>query len=337
MPLSLVSHGDDAPSGEDLEYEKVFTDLLLAARPEEERQMGDTVVAGQEPDPKRIVERAEAVLEQSHDLRAAVLYACGATRVEGFGGLADATMFMRGCLEQFWDTCHPQLDAEDDNDPTMRVNAVLGLAETGTVLRAVRHAPLTHSQAFGRLSLNDLAIAEGELPAPPDMENPPDTARINAAFQDTPDDQLSATLAQVRAALSDVEAIDAVFDTQIPGQGPDLSPLLKLLRRAAARLAEVVGEPEPEEDEVPQTEDGAPADARPAARSAPGEIRSSRDVEQAIDRIITYYREHEPSSPVPMILARAKRLVGADFMTIVADMAPGGQDSVKMISGIEDG
>jgi type VI secretion system protein ImpA len=37
-----------------------------------------------------------------------------------------------------------------------------------------------------------------------------------------------------------------------------------------------------------------------------------------------------------MILARAKRLVGADFMTIVADMAPGGKDTVKMISGTED-
>ena len=80
---------------------------------------------------------------------------------------------------------------------------------------------------------------------------------------------------------------------------------------------------------------GLPGEA-PPARSAAGEIRSSRDVEHAIDRIIKYYRNHEPSSPVPMILARARRLVGADFMTIVADIAPGGQDTVKMISGIED-
>lgn len=335
MPLSLVSHGDDAPSGEDLEYEKVFTDLLLVARPEEERQVGDSVLPAQEPDAKRIIECAEAVLNQSHDLRAAVLYGYAAARVEGFAGFAEATGFIRGCLEQYWDTCHPQLDADDDDDPTMRVNTLLGLMESATVMRAVRHAPLTHSQAFGRLSLHDIAIAEGEIAAPEDMENPPDPARISAAFQDTPDEMLAATLAATRAASEDVDAINAVFDDKIPGQGPDMSPLQKILRRAVSKLAEVVGEPEAEDDAVEEGEDGAPASAK-AARAAPGTITSSRDVEQAIDRIISYYREYEPSSPVPMILARAKRLVGADFMTIVADMAPGGQDSVKMISGIAD-
>lgn len=339
MTLNLASLADDAPSGDDLEYDKVFTDLLLAARPDEERQVGSVVVAGQDPDPKRIMDRAQAVLDQSHDLRAAVLYGYGATRVQGFAGLAEAVGYIRGCLERFWDTCHPQLDAEDDNDPTMRVNAVLGLVQAATVLRAVRQAPLTHSQAFGRLSLNDMMIADGEIPVPAGMDNPPDAARINAAFQDTPADRLVVTLGVLRHMLDDLDAIDAVFDARTPGRGPDLSPLQKMLRRAAGRLADVVGEPEPETEaaavETDPEHGGAPAGAQPA-RSAAGEIRSSRDVEHAIDRIIAYYRDHEPSSPVPMILARARRLVGADFMTIVADMAPGGRDSVKMISGIDD-
>lgn len=337
MPLDLVSFGEDAPSGKDLDGDMVFTEMELAARPEDERQVGSTVVAGQEPDPKRLMERADAVLAQSHDLRAAVFYAYAATRVDGFTGLSEAIAYIRGCLEQFWDTCHPQLDAEDDNDPTMRVNAVLGLVGPTTVLRAVRNAPLTQSKAFGRLTLNDVMIADGDVSAPAGMDTPPDAARVNAAFQDTADDWLSATLGVVRRTLSDLEAVDAVFDVRTPGRGPDLSPLLQLLRRAAGRLADVVGEPEPEEAAVmTDAEDGGtPAEAQ-STRGAPGEIRSSRDVEHAIDRIIKYYRDHEPSSPVPMILARARRLVGADFMTIVADIAPGGQDSVKMISGIED-
>lgn len=337
MPLNLASFGEDAPSGADLEYEKVFTDLELAARPGEERQVGSAFVAGQEPDPKRLMERAEAVLEQSHDLRAAVHYCYGAVRVDGYAGLGAATGYIRGCLEQYWDTCHPQLDAEEDNDPTMRVNAVRGLVETATVLRAVRQAPLTRSQAFGRLSLNDMMIAEGELAVPDGTENPPDMARINAAFQDTPHEWLFATLEMLRQILADLDAIDAVFDSRTPGQGPDLSPLVKLVRRSAGRLADLVGEPEPEENAMgaDQETGGGGAETRPA-RSVSGEIRSSRDVEHAIDRIIAYYREYEPSSPIPMILARARRLVGADFLTIVADIAPGGQDSVKMIGGIED-
>lgn len=339
MPLTLVDHGAPAPSGEDLEYEKVFTDLLLVARPEEERQVGNTVQPAAEPDAKKIVDHAEAVLARSHDLRAAVLYGYAATRLRGLAGLAEATAYIRGCLEQFWDTCHPQLDADDDDDPTMRINAVLGLVEPATVLRAVRSAPLTDSPAFGRVSLTDIAIAEGEMPAPEGMDNPPDAARVSAAFQDTPEDALRATLDAARAALADVAAIDAVFNARTPGQGPELAPLAKLLGRANTRLSDVVGTPEaaPEEGEATGDTEGAAPAARPARTAGVGEIASSRDVEQAIDKIIKYYREHEPSSPVPMILGRARRLVGADFMTIVADMAPGGQDTVKMISGTEDG
>lgn len=338
MALSLGHHGDAAPSGADLEYDRVFIDLLLAARPEEERQVGDTVQPGSEPDARKVVAHAEAVLARSHDLRAAVLYGYAATRLRGLAGLAEATGFIRGCLEQYWDTCHPQLDADDDDDPTMRVNAVLGLAETETVLRAVRSAPLTDSPAFGRMSLTDIAIAAGEIPAPESMDNPPESAQVRAAFQDTPTEMLSDTLDAARAALADVEAIDAVFAERTPGRGPELGPLTKLLRRAGAALAEVVGSPEPASQTDTSDDIDGPSDApRPARAGATGAIASSRDVEQAIDRIIAYYRENEPSSPVPMILARAKRLVGADFMTIVADMAPGGQDSVRMISGLDDG
>ena len=224
MPLSLVNHGDPAPSGEDLEYERVFTDLLLVAQPKEERQIGDTVVPGAEPDAKKIVEQAEAVLTRSHDLRAAVLFGYGATRLRGLAGLAEATGYIRGCLEQYWDTCHPELDADDDNDPTMRINAVLTLADADTILRGLRLAPLSESRAFGRLGLRDIAVAEGEMTPPPDMDQVPDSAAVAAAFQDSDADVLAERLAAARAALADVEAMDAAFAERTPGQGPELDP-----------------------------------------------------------------------------------------------------------------
>ena len=56
----------------------------------------------------------------------------------------------------------------------------------------------------------------------------------------------------------------------------------------------------------------------------------------ALDKIISYYQRHEPSSPVPVLLTRAKRLVSADFLTIMKDMAPQGVDQVRQIGGIDD-
>ena len=51
---------------------------------------------------------------------------------------------------------------------------------------------------------------------------------------------------------------------------------------------------------------------------------------------MAYYKSHEPSSPIPLLLERAKRLVNADFLTIMQDMAPQGIDNVHLIGGIED-
>src|SRR5690606_10992164 len=127
LSVSLHILDEAAPSGSNLEYEQVFTDLLLAAQPGEDRQAGSNIIPGQEPDAGAIIQHAQAVLEQSHDLRAAVLLGYGELRANGFPGFATATRYIRGCLQEFWDTCHPQLDPDDDNDPTMRRNAVLGL------------------------------------------------------------------------------------------------------------------------------------------------------------------------------------------------------------------
>jgi type VI secretion system protein ImpA len=235
------------------------------------------------------------------------------------------------------------LDAEDDNDPTMRINSVTGLAGAD-VLRRVRLAPLTESVTFGRLCLRDIAIAEGETAAPAGQGSAgqgtvPDKATVTAAFMDTKSDVLAARLAIVRKLVADVSAIGSVFDDHTPGYGPSLDPLLVLLRRAVKVLAEAVGEPDAE-GPVQDTDAGAvnPAAAVPVSNSgsSPGAINSAVDVRQALDRLIDYYEKFEPSSPLPLLLYRARRLVGADFMTIMRDLAPSGVESVNTIRGVED-
>jgi len=183
MEISLVAISDDAPSGENLEYEEVFTALELVAQPGEERQAGDEILEAEEPNYRDVTEKAKAVLEQSHDLRAAVHLANAQIRQNGFEGFAGVTTYIKGCLTDYWDTCHPQLD-EDDDDPTMRVNAVLGLGAQNTVLRGVRSAPMTMSQAFGKVTLRLIDIQSGEVTA---REDEPllDSNSIAAAYKDT--------------------------------------------------------------------------------------------------------------------------------------------------------
>ncbi|MNP79148.1 hypothetical protein D3C76_1769220 [compost metagenome] len=56
---------------------------------------------------------------------------------------------------------------------------------------------------------------------------------------------------------------------------------------------------------------------------------------QSLDRLLQYYARHEPSSPLPVLLRRAKNLVNADFATIVRDLIPDGLSQFENLRGPE--
>ncbi|MBB95312.1 MAG: type VI secretion system protein TssA [Rhodobacteraceae bacterium] len=341
----LQPRESEPPSGDNLEYDPVFTEMELAAQPGEERQIGDEVTAATDPDYREVKRTALDVLERSHDLRAAIFLGDAALRLDGLAGFAQVTSYLRGCLEDYWDTCHPQLD-EDDGDPTMRINAMQGLcgqpgglAGPSPLYTSLRRSALTDSRGFGRFSLRDIEIAEGVVAPPQGMDHLPDTATIGAAFKDTDADTLAEIMTAVTSARDDIKAIGGVFDDQTPGDGPELDELIKLLGNMERRLKAYadVGQDTAEADDDELTPAGGDMPSPgPAIASAPGAINSPTDVSAALDRIIGYYRRQEPSSPIPLLLERAKRLVNADFLTIIKDMAPHGLDNVQTVGGLED-
>jgi type VI secretion system protein ImpA len=85
----------------------------------------------------------------------------------------------------------------------------------------------------------------------------------------------------------------------------------------------------------PQQGEPAPAQEQSSGDSARGVIRNSTDVLAALQRICDYYKKSEPSSPVPLLLQRAARLVNKDFMDILRDLAPAGVTEAEVIGGLE--
>jgi type VI secretion system protein ImpA len=67
--------------------------------------------------------------------------------------------------------------------------------------------------------------------------------------------------------------------------------------------------------------------------AVPGAITSREDVVRLLDRMCEYYERNEPSSPVPLLLKRCKRLVSANFLDIVRDVAPNAVDQVETLCG----
>jgi type VI secretion system protein ImpA len=335
---------EDAPSGESVEYDAEFIELETLARgvAEEKDANGAVVREAEEPDWREIGRVALELSARSKDLRVAVYLLRAELAEAGLPGLADALALIQGYVSRYWESVHPQLDPDDDNDPSARVNTVASLCHIETVLRAVRLTPLTQSRQFGRINYRQFAIAAGIMPMPTGKEarDPlPDMSHIDAAFADSPIEFLTANQAALERAAGLVGAIGDAFDEALGyGVGPDLDPLQGLLgeikalvdRQAALRTgAEIPAE-------AAGGVGGGPVATGGGAAAASGAIRGRADVALLIDRICRYYADNEPSSPVPLILARVKRLVTMDFMEILKDLTPDGVDQFRVISGVKE-
>lgn len=79
-----------------------------------------------------------------------------------------------------------------------------------------------------------------------------------------------------------------------------------------------------------------PSAAEPMEHQLSGQITSNQDIHKALDMIIVYYEQNEPSSPVPLLLKRAKRLVGRTFVDIIRNISPDAMPQVQMVSGEEE-
>jgi type VI secretion system protein ImpA len=323
---------EESPCGEDLEYDGVFAEMTRAAEGKPEQQMGEQVIEAQPPDWGEVRAKALELLSRTKDLRVGLHLTQAVSVTEGMVGLGDSLALIKGLIERYWDGVHPRLDPDDDNDPTMRMNILASLCDEGSVLRSIREAPLVDSRALGRFGLRDIEIALGQAQAPEGSE-PANMAMIEGAFLDCDLESLQGTADAVNRSLEHLQSIDALLLEKVGShQVPDLAALPAVLKAAKQVLSEQLTRRGVGEAAPAAAEGGAEAVAA-APQPIAGEVNSREDVIRVLDKACDYFARNEPSSPVPLLLRRAKRLVSKDFMDIIRDIAPEGVSQVETVTG----
>ncbi|WP_290648317.1 type VI secretion system protein TssA [Aquisalimonas sp.] len=295
-----------------------------------------------EPDWRELQRSCLEALEKSRDLRPGAYLAAALLHTEGLSGFADGVHCLRQLVESQWDAVHPPLD--EDGDATERANALFNLTNYQKVLKPLRRVPLVDDRATGRFSLLDIEIADGKADVPEGYEgDPPRRELIEAAFEAVGNDALQALASPVKRAVDDLAAIEAVFrDRCGVEQAPDLARLRDVLGRIDGALQAFMPAPDHAAPEPPLADASADRQGNPGpsgvaseSARAPGEIRTRAEAVAAMDAIATYFRTQEPSSPVPLLIERAKRLVDMDFVSILRDVAPDAVDQVKKLRGAD--
>jgi type VI secretion system protein ImpA len=318
----------------------VFLELERVVHGKPEVQYGETMVAATPPDWKIAESLSLDLLAKSRDLRVAVHLSRALLNRQGFSGFAEGLALVEGLLEQRWDHVYPQLDPDDGSDPTARVNALAALTEQSGMLVDVRDAPLASSRAHGVVTLRDIEYASGEV-ALANGAQAPSLNAIEAVIVDAHADAAAAHAALLEA-LHSAMRIETVLTERVgAARSIDLSPLARLLRRAADFLGERLGGMSgPAHAADPSTAGDTATGGRESAASASaplsGDIANRQDVIRMIDKICAYYERHEPSSPVPLLLMRARRLVDKSFMEILQDLAPEGMGQARQVGGIDN-
>ena len=323
---------DDSPCGENLEYRDVRElETLAAGKPE--RQQGDKIIAAEEPDWGEVKQRAADLLSRTKDLRVSALLAQALVRTDGLPGLSYGLGVLSQLLGSHWACVHPQPDPDAPSDYTIRLSALSFLDNLQSLINPIRRAELVASPAHGRFSFRDIQIAGGKLKAAQD-EKPPQPAAIEAAFRACEIGQLRSTLQAVEQSLQHADSIDSAWVTNAGSRDLAVTQLTGVLKEIRKELEpKLASHPDAVAEDIP----AAPGETGGAGGSPPfaGVIRSREDVIRVLDSACEYLTRHEPSSPVPLLLQRAKRLMVKDFLQIIQDLAPDALSAVSKIGGVD--
>jgi len=328
-PISEAS-----PCGDDLEYDPAFTALEATAQGKPEQQFGDTVIAAVEPEWRAVADQAQALLSRTKDVRPAVLLLRASTRVQGMAGFVMGLRLLTGLLDRHWEGIHPKLDADDDNDPTMRINALAPLTDEGMVLRDLYDANVGTARGIGAIRVRDIAIAHNAL-APAGAETGHSAAQVQGALEiihgESPD--VLQTLTEAPALVSQLQAL--IVERTGRADLIDLAPLRAIGNVLSKAYAAVAGTREEAGAEAGAAEgaDAGGASGSGTRAASRGEIQSRQDALQMLDRVIRYLEQTEPGNPAPLLIARAKKLIGVSFLEIMADLAPNALDTIETVTG----
>jgi type VI secretion system protein ImpA len=286
------------------------------------------------PDWREIKQKALDALGMSRDLRYLGYFAVAALRVDGWPGLLGSLKVAAGWLKDYWSQVYPAVD----DDAMLRKNALNYFADRMAVLDFIRRLPIVENRALGRVSLRDIEIATNQRPASESDVDPVTESQISGVFAATASERLSAMKASFDDAIRHVNEIDAAMRAFGGAHAsPDFEPLTRLLAQVQNLLSDQLTARGAAEGIVGQgASDPASATEAGAVGGTVAAIRSRVEAKRALDSIADFFRQTEPSSPVPLFIDRAKNLIGKNFLEVLENVAPEGVASARHAGGLKD-
>jgi type VI secretion system protein ImpA len=308
---------------------KSLDETQVLAALDSHRIFGRLTPPESEPDWHALRSACLAVLKDSKDLRVLAHLAAAVIRVDSLSDALRVFPLISTWLTRYWDEVYPRID----DDAIMRRNALTFFADRVGVVDALRRASIVKDPQLGPFSVRDFEVASGAVAQSDPGARTVTTDQINAALTAAEPESLRQLEALASAASSALESVESTMLGRGGGSDavPKLDPLTQTLQRLRQILAPHVARQPDATSTAAESRAGSPSRAPEV-----GAITSRQDVVRALDAVVTYYRNSEPGSLVPVIAERAKRLVSMSFIEALAEIAPEALEPVKKAAGVRD-
>lgn len=318
----LAPVSDEDPVGPDLDYDP-GRDTIRAVF---ETGFSDDGDGPSDVSWRDIIAEIERQLGMSKDIWLPVYLMRAGAMAGRLDVIRDGAEVLAGLLERYWDSIHPQLD---ELGLPARITPCSTLARLGEFINPLRRAVLVEHPRLGSYSAADFERFDQN------GDGEPDFGMFQAAMHELPKDDLVAAIASLEQISAALRRADGVFMAQTNGDGPNFQTTydaIAAMRKSVASYAGIdAGEAAGDTDDTASASESAADDMPTGGGRGTGRVESREDVIRALDSIADYYRRKEPSSPVPVVLQRAREWVSLDFLTILRDIAPNSIDDAKRV------
>ncbi len=342
----LLTELADNKSGVNCEYENEYIELDTLAVEVPESEYGDSLKEARGPDFNKLGANCLSLWEKTRDLRVATFYTIAATCTVGLEGFKQGLSVIDYLIEDMWQEFYPQLDPDDDNDPTERINILHMLSpKAGSYndpikfITHLRNIKLFDSLAY---TFRDYLIVQGTLDAETDI----DPMLFQAEVHGVPLEIVQKKIELVDAIDALLEKISSQMNEKMGDSGyitlDSLQNEIKLLKKFYTVFAGGSAQTAPAADTAPAASAvsvAAPVQTAAVQRTAVTDIKSyivsdRGDALMLIKKCSDFFSRTEPTSPLPFLLNRALRMADMNLLDIMKEIDENSVTRVREQLGI---
>jgi len=324
--------------GENCEYDDLYLALDTLAQGTPASEMGDSIIDGKDPDYRTLYKNCMTLWKKTRDLRVASFLTLSSLCIGGIEGLLGGLKVIDYLVTDLYDSFYPQLDPDDDNDPTERINILSMISpEDGAYadgysfvvkfreIKLVPELPYTY---------RDYLVGTGFITAK--EGNEVDINIINAQLSSIPVSSLESRKALVDEILALVKSITEKFNEKTGDTGyltmTTLEHELNGIKNIYVQHLKNVSVPSSDEASSGVEPTANSVATAPQAAASPVQVqqqtfnletfvpKTRNEALLLLKKSSEYFEKAEPTSPVPFLINRALKMSNMNFIDLLGEI-----------------